>query len=124
MISKIQIIKSLAKREVILTVRRLDQILLPLLFNCCLFFIALLLLEKFSTSKERIIYSLMMITSSITLGFTNNLSLEEEFKRGILERFFLLPIKAYYVILLKGFFSLLNYLLVMTLFYSIIYLSY
>jgi hypothetical protein len=118
----IKIFKLLAKRELALTCQRLDQILLPLLFNFLLFFIALLILEKYSFSREKIIYSLMLITSTLTLGFSKILSFEEDFKSGLLERFFLLPVKPYYIILFKGFLSLIKYLFIITIFYLVLYL--
>lgn len=99
------IIKGCILKELILLKYKADKVVLNLLSLITTIFILSLIVN----GQKDLAFKTIILASTLTVGIADHIGLQEDFKSGLLEQYFLLPISSIKVIIVKWTSSLLQY---------------
>jgi ABC-type transport system involved in cytochrome c biogenesis permease component len=119
---KFKIFIPLLKRELLLIKYNFGMLIFALLSSLTVFFIYFLILDKLMLSDQATTYGLILITTILTIGFSDYLSVQEEFRDGVLEQLLLLPISPIKIILTKLCIGFIRYIVIHSFFWYFIWL--
>lgn len=97
------------------------MLIFALLSSLTVFFIYFLILDKLMLSDQTTTYGLILITTILTIGFSDYLSVQEEFQNGVLEQLLLLPTSPMKIILTKLCMGLIRYIIIHSFFWYFIW---
>lgn len=115
-----KILFNLVKRELILLKYNFAELILGILSVLLTVFIFLLIYDTASLNNITILYGLILITTVLTIGFSDYFCLLEEFRSGVLEQMFLLPVSTYQIIIVKYVISFTKYIIIHSVFWMIL----
>lgn len=119
---KFKVSAALLKREWLLTKYNTDTLFVSVLSSLLSFFIFFLVLDTHITSDETLMYGVIIITTVLTMGFSDYLSIQDDFKVGVLEQLFLLPFSSpLKIIFIKWGLGFLKYITINSIFWYIIW---
>ena len=118
---KFKIFIPLLKRECTLLRYNFEMLVFALLSSLTVFFIYFLILDKLMLSDQTITYGLILITTILTIGFSDYLSIQEDFKSGIFEQLLLLPISPIKIIIIKLCLGFIKYIIIHSCFWYLIW---
>lgn len=88
-----------------------DLCLFSILSSLLSFFIFFFVLDKYLTSDESLLYGTIVITTVVTVGLVDYLGIQDDFRQGVLEQLFLLPIAQAYSIIIKWVSGVFKYII-------------
>lgn len=112
MTSSSKALKSLLKRELLLTVYNIRDVVFALLTSLLIFFIFLLIFKHDILSEGEVLYGIIVIITTLTIGFHDYFQIQNDFQSGILEQNFLLPVTPLYFIIMKWVIAICRYLFI------------
>ena len=109
-----QYLVPIIRRELLLLLYNINLIVLSIISALVTFFIFFIVLDKQMFANSSLLYSLILITTILTITLSDYLSIADDYSNGIMEQLFLLPIKPVYILLIKLLLGLFKYLIIHT----------
>jgi ABC-type transport system involved in cytochrome c biogenesis permease component len=114
--------KSLVLRETLMVKYTFNELVLSFLSCLVTFLVFLLVFNNTLLSDDSMkFYGLILIITTLTVSFSDHSSIQNDFRSGLLEQLFLLPISPFIIILIKFLISSLKYIVFHSILWVVMY---